>query len=919
MGRTKSAKSKAGKEATSESPLEAVRKSSRGGTLRSFLFGGDLEDDARARLREIAGILSLGLALFLFVSLVSYRQPHDDPQSAGWNWCGQVGWYVAHIVKATIGNAGFLLTFLFGAWGVVMVAGREMSFAGLRVLGSVCFVLSLSFLLQHVMGPTEAQVRAYGSPHQPWGPGGWLALQTTPLLEEKFGAFGLTLVLGLVLLVSALLATEMGFSGALKSFGDWAERRREERGEGLMSAIADQVRGTFAGVWGFLCGKPASAAASAADAPRLANARVPASDAMAESKDLYADEEQAITIDEDEDEDDDEDARPARRRGRKEELEPEAIDTEWEGEAATIDEDEEEEYDDEGEPIVADAAEEDDDDSDDEDADEGIAAAAAAEDEEELVPAAPPPRKPLVAARKETPRWDPPAPPPGEWKLPEPSMLIPPTQGVADSGNIEQQALRLEALLKKFGVEGRVESTQVGPAVTLFEIKIDEGTRLNKVSQLSNEIAAALKATSVRVQAPIPGRDTVGIEVPNHKRRVVRISELVTKDAYDPAKYALPLFIGQDTEGRSVVQDLARMPHLLIAGTTGSGKSVCINTILASLLMTRSPHDVKLILVDPKMVELQVFSKVPHLMCPVVSEAPKATAVLNWVVEKMEGRYELMKDAGVKNIKGYNALGEVGLKKALGDAFDEERTPRHLPYIVVVVDEMADLMAVSKKEAEQAITRLAQKSRAAGIHVIVATQRPSTDVITGVIKGNLPTRIAFQVASKVDSRVILDDSGADKLLGHGDMLFLPPGGAKLQRVQGALVEDSEIEQIVEFVGSVSAPTFSQELVQVASGQRPAGLVDDAADEDPMFDQAVRVILKHKRGSASLLQRALGVGYTRASRLVDMMTERGILGPHRGSKERELMYTLEEWEKMYGATPGIESEAAAGHGAEQDEN
>jgi S-DNA-T family DNA segregation ATPase FtsK/SpoIIIE len=498
-------------------------------------------------------------------------------------------------------------------------------------------------------------------------------------------------------------------------------------------------------------------------------------------------------------------------------------------------------------------------------------------------------------------------------------MLIPPTQGGADSGNIEQQALRLEALLKKFGVEGRVESTQVGPAVTLFEVKIDEGTRLNKVSQLSNEIAAALKATSVRVQAPIPGRDTVGIEVPNQKRRVVRISELVTKDAYDPAKYALPLFIGQDTEGRAVVQDLARMPHLLIAGTTGSGKSVCINTILASLLMTRSPHDVKLILVDPKMVELQVFSKVPHLMCPVVSEAPKATAVLNWVVEKMEGRYELMKDAGVKNIKGYNALGEAGLKKALGDAFDEERTPRHLPYIVVVVDEMADLMAVSKKEAEQAITRLAQKSRAAGIHVIVATQRPSTDVITGVIKGNLPTRIAFQVASKIDSRVILDDSGADKLLGHGDMLFLPPGGAKLQRVQGALVEDSEIEQIVDFVGSVSAPSFSQELVQVASGQRPAGLVDDAADEDPMFDQAVRVILKHKRGSASLLQRALGVGYTRASRLVDMMTERGILGPHRGSKEREIMYTLEEWEKMYGAAPGMESEAAANHGAEQDEN
>jgi len=425
----------------------------------------------------------------------------------------------------------------------------------------------------------------------------------------------------------------------------------------------------------------------------------------------------------------------------------------------------------------------------------------------------------------------------------------------------------------------------------------------------------------VRVIAPIPGRDTIGVEVPNVKRRVVRISELVSQKAYDPKYMGLPLFVGMDAEGKPIVEDLAKMPHLLIAGTTGSGKSVCINTILASLLLTRSPHDVKLILIDPKMVELQAFATVPHMMCPVVTDARQATGVLLWAVEKMEGRYELFKSAAVKNLKGYNALGEEGLKQALGDDFDPERTPRHLPYIVVVIDEFADLMAVSKKEAELAITRLAQKSRAAGIHVIVATQRPSTDVITGVIKGNLPTRIAFQVASRVDSRVILDETGADKLLGHGDMLFMPPGGGKLKRVQGALVEDSEITKLVDFVGQTSAPNFSQELVQVATGEaRPTGggLVDGDAEEDSMFDEAVRVVLKSKRGSASLLQRALGVGYTRASRLIDLMSERGILGPHKGSKVRDILVTLEQWEELHGPSPAGSGGASERTGAMRDE-
>ncbi len=487
-------------------------------------------------------------------------------------------------------------------------------------------------------------------------------------------------------------------------------------------------------------------------------------------------------------------------------------------------------------------------------------------------------------------------------------MLEPPTKSAGvEEEELETAARKLEHALKSFRVDSEVVAAQVGPAVTMFELTIAQGTRMNKVTALAQEIAATLKAKSVRIIAPIPGKSTIGIEVPNKKRRMVRLSELVTQKAYDGNAMALPLFLGMDAEGNSIVEDISRMPHLLIAGTTGSGKSVCINTIIASLLLTRSPHDVKMILVDPKMVEMQMFSKVPHLMLPVVTDARQAANVLLWAVEKMEGRYELFKDAGVKNIKGFNKLGEEKLKEKMGENWHEERTPRHVPHIIVVIDEMADLMAVSKKEAELAITRLAQKSRAVGIHVIVATQRPSTDVITGVLKGNLPTRIAFQVASKIDSRVIMDESGAEKLLGGGDMLYAAPQTSQLKRVQGALVEDHELQSLVDFVCQESAPNFNQEIVQTATGTAPAGTLSSGGSEDPMFDDAVRVILKTKRGSASLLQRALGVGYTRASRLIDMMTEAGIVGEHKGSKARELLMTLEDWEEMNG-TP---QEASAG--------
>jgi S-DNA-T family DNA segregation ATPase FtsK/SpoIIIE len=875
---------------------------------RGFLFGKEVDEATSTRMREIGGIAMVGAAAFLFLALASYATPFDDPANRNWNWGGQVGFYLANGVKIVLGNAGYFGVFLAGAWGLVMIGGRSISFVSLRVFGAVLFLFSFAFLLQHIAGPAAADVgQSYDSRVAPYGPGGWLALTWNPFLVEKFGNLGLFLLLVLTALVSFLLATEIAFLSVMQSFGAWLEKRRELRGESLPSAVFGYLRSTATGLWAFLRGADLrgtlaldGGAVVLDDPEALAEAR-PKRRSRAKKEPDPDNPEGLPVLDEDELEDDfEEELEEDEEYG--EELDEAAL--------AVL----------EAEERAAAGLGDADPDDDVEESDE-----AALDDEEGAVlvpPAAAQPKPPPVKAKVAQMVFDPPTPPPGPWQFPPLDLLLPPegNLGVDDSA-LEEAAAKLENALRSFRVDAQVVSAQVGPSVTLFELSVAQGTRMNKVSTLSQEIAAALRAQSVRVIAPIPGRDTIGVEVPNTKRRVVRISELVSQKAYDPKYMGLPLFVGMDAEGRPIVEDLARMPHLLIAGTTGSGKSVCINTILASLLLTRSPHDVKLILIDPKMVELQAFATVPHMMCPVVTDARQATGVLLWAVEKMEGRYELFRSAAVKNVKGYNALGEEGLRKALGDDFDPERTPRHLPYIVVVIDEFADLMAVSKKEAELAITRLAQKSRAAGIHVIVATQRPSTDVITGVIKGNLPTRIAFQVASRVDSRVILDETGADKLLGHGDMLFMPPGGGKLKRVQGALVEDSEITKLVDFVGQTSAPSFSQELIQVATGEtRPTGggIVDGEAEEDPMFDEAVRVVLKTKRGSASLLQRAMGVGYTRASRLIDLMSERGILGPHKGSKVRDILVTLDQWEEMHGPSPAGSGGASERAGAANDE-
>jgi len=846
--------------------------------------------EAASHLQEIKGLVLIGGSLWLFLSLLSYRRPYGVE---GLNWGGQAGFYLADLVFVGIGWSGYLVVFLGLTWGLVIVARKRLGLPALRLLGGVFFLASAALLLELGLGE-----RYPPSSSLPYGPGGWLAGQlvgeagrrgelAAPLVEQ-FGGPGLWILVVSAALVSFMLATEMAFYPALVAFHGWVVEQREGRGASLPAAVAGWTKNLFLGLWDFLRGTDLEPEAVLVPAPRRARAASERGRKRARTAELFPEAEADGS--EDEPEEDEEEALFEDETDDEAEL---GIGRDLEGE----DEDEDED------PELA-AAEEDEREPDG-DADE---------DDAELEPAparASRAKKGEPAERAQAAVIEPPTPPPGPWRFPPLELLERPAAGsVEDEMSIENQARRLEAALGSFRVEAGVVGAKVGPAVTLFELEVAQGTRMNKVTQLSQEIAAALRAKSVRIIAPIPGKATIGIEVPNEHRRVVRLAELITQKAYDKQFMALPLFLGMDAEGNAVVEDLARMPHLLIAGTTGSGKSVCINTVLASLLLTRTPHDVKLILVDPKMVELQMFSSVPHLMLPVVSDMRQATNVLLWAVEKMEGRYGLFKDAGVRNIKSYNALGEEGLRERLGDDFHEERTPRHVPYIVIVIDEMADLMMTSKKEAELAITRLAQKSRAVGIHVLVATQRPSTDVITGVLKGNLPCRIAFQVASKVDSRVILDHMGAEKLLGQGDMLYTPPQSSQIRRVQGALVEDHEIQKIVDFVCLEAAPSFSQELVQTATGTAQPGQGGASPEEDDLWDEAVRVILKSRRGSASLLQRALGIGYTRASRLIDIMTAEGIVGEHKGSKAREVLMTLEDWEATHGTPLGSGTEGAS---------
>jgi S-DNA-T family DNA segregation ATPase FtsK/SpoIIIE len=470
--------------------------------------------------------------------------------------------------------------------------------------------------------------------------------------------------------------------------------------------------------------------------------------------------------------------------------------------------------------------------------------------------------------------------------------------------NQDQQLRDRAALLEKtftdFGINVRVVGIHTGPVITQFEVALETGLRLNRVTRLADDIALNLSAASVRMVAPIPGRNTVGIEIPNEQRADVRLKEVMLASAKTIARSKLPLFIGKDAEGRPLVYDLAEMPHLLIAGTTGTGKSVCMNTLILSVLMTRRPDEVKFVMIDPKGgVELDCYARIPHLMHPVIADVKKAEAVLGWAVDKMEERYDLLRRARVRNIAAYNEVAPDELVQRVAPLDEEERRrlPTRLPYIVLVIDEMADLIVQMRKEVEGHIIRLAQKSRAAGIHLVVATQKPTVDVITGLIKSNLPSRICFKVASKSDSRVVLDEMGADKLLSRGDMLFLAPGTSALVRAQGTYASDKEITAVVEALEG--DPCYATELMQLKTKDENSekGDMGERLRNDELYEPAVEIVIREGRGSVSLLQRSLGIGYGRAARLIDYMAEDGIVGAYNGSNAREVLYTPEQWRQL----------------------
>jgi len=440
---------------------------------------------------------------------------------------------------------------------------------------------------------------------------------------------------------------------------------------------------------------------------------------------------------------------------------------------------------------------------------------------------------------------------------------------------IHANAAKLERTFQSFGVKARVTQVHLGPAVTKYEVHPDVGVKVSKIVSLHDDLALALAAKDIRIEAPIPGKSAIGIEVPNSEVAVVSLREVIEASQYDKPDAKLLIGLGRDITGDSVLAELNKMPHLLVAGATGSGKSVCINGIITSILMRAKPHEVKLMMIDPKMVELNVYNGVPHLLAPVVTDPKKASQALKKVVNEMERRYELFSHTGTRNIEGYNDH----VKKH--NAEQEAKQPL-LPYIVVIVDELADLMMVASSDVEDAITRLAQMARAAGIHLIIATQRPSVDVITGVIKANIPSRIAFAVSSATDSRTILDMGGAEKLLGRGDMLFLPVGASKPVRIQGAFLSDDEVEEVVNFVIGQQKAQYQEEMI-------PDDIPENTSEvEDDLYGEAVDLVLEMQTASVSMLQRRFRIGYTRAARLIDEMEARGIVGPYEGSKPRAVL-------------------------------
>ena len=477
--------------------------------------------------------------------------------------------------------------------------------------------------------------------------------------------------------------------------------------------------------------------------------------------------------------------------------------------------------------------------------------------------------------------------PPVEFLTPGKAATKMGKKAVTDTAN------KLQKTLYSFGVSAKVENVSVGPTITRYELKPAEGVRVSKIANLADDIALSLAAETIRIEAPIPGKQAVGIEIPNKEKEVVHLRDIIDSNEFKSAKSKLAFALGKNAAGEAIVTDIAKMPHVLIAGSTGSGKSVCINTLITSIIYKSKPSEVKLVMVDPKVVELSVYNGIPHLLIPVVTDPKKAAGALAWAVQEMVNRYHLFAEKNVRDIAGYN------------EALEKEGAEGKLPQIVIIIDELADLMMVAKNDVEDAICRLAQMARAAGMHLVIATQRPSVDVITGIIKANIASRISFAVTSQVDSRTILDSAGAEKLLGKGDMLFFPTGVLKPIRIQGAFVSDGEVEKIVNFLKENGGPTYSEDVLEKIERANTTDKELDEQDDDetdPFLMEAIDTVVDLGQASASFIQRRFKVGYARAGRIIDQMEARGIISGYEGSKPRQVLVSKEQWQELKMAKP-----------------
>jgi S-DNA-T family DNA segregation ATPase FtsK/SpoIIIE len=811
--------------------------------------------------RIIAGLVVLALGVFVLLSLVTYQPtqgPFADWQAGGQfgNAGGAVGAWIGTYSLSLLGTTAYALpVLLFGA-GVALMVGLSAVQTVRRFGGALLLAVALLIGLTHLVGADQGGALGY--------------LLTTHLLGAV-GVAGTRIIIAFAGAIGLYLAAGRELAAVGRYLGGLAVHA----GRALAEAIPDFERRPA----------PAQATATTTESPADSSGQAASAPTAKEKREEKRREKKEAK---------------ARKKAEKERKKAEKERKKAEKEAAKAAAKAESEAADEARREAAEAAA------------RAQAQQAEQEPEPEPEPAENEPDEEVAELdlevvmhstastkpRKNSGKRNEPEPiDPAEYRLPDLDIIS--YVGGEEHGETEAQIREkgklLQQTLKEFKVGAQVVRVSRGPVITMYELSLAPGTKVSKVESLNNDLAIALKAPNVRIVAPLPGRNTIGIEVPNTDREVVGVREMIEDTEAKHEKMAIPLFLGKDTSGKPLVQDLAACPHLLVAGATGAGKSVSINSMIGSILLTRKPSEVQLLLIDPKTVEFSDYGKLPHLICPVVTDMKKAAAVLKWACKKMDERYSVLSAVGVRNLKSYNALGEKGIRKRLDveDDTDLDDVPMHMPHIVIIIDEFGELMMVAAKEVEAAVIRLSQKARAVGIHLICATQRPSVDVITGLIKSNLPARIAFQVASKVDSRTILDRNGAELLLGKGDMLLLPPGTSRLVRAQGSYIPDDDLHDLVRYLETQGEPQFRSDI-----REHTQAALDPTEHEDELYEDAVKIILDCQRGSVSLLQRRLSIGYSRAARLIDMMAEDGIVGPYRGSQARKVTMTMEEWEAAH---------------------